>query len=52
MQGFQPEMKMRVNDEEEIGACLANNEEYTRIKQIGISRVFNTLLPQLIPMPK
>ena len=52
MQGFQPELQMRVNDDEEIGACLANNEEYTLIKQFGISRVVNTLLPQLIPMPK
>ena len=34
MQGFQPEMKMRVNDEDELGACLANNEEYTLIKTI------------------
>ena len=34
MQGFQPEMQMRVNDDEEIGACLANNEEYTLIKTI------------------
>ena len=52
MQGFQPEMKMRVNDEDELGACLANNEEYTLIKQFGIGWVVNTLLSQLIPMPK